>query len=65
MSESVQELLNTFDRLPEADRWEAFSLILRRAQEFEYPPLTDEEIDRIAEERFLELDAEEAANGQS
>ena len=65
MSESVQELLNTFDRLPQAEQLIALTEILKRAGGLEYPPLDDETLDRIAEERFLELDAEEVANGDA
>jgi hypothetical protein len=65
MSEAVQELLNSFDRLPEPERWEAFYLILKRSQEFEYPPLDDETLAQVADETFLMYDAEEAADGQS
>jgi hypothetical protein len=65
MSESVQEFLNSFDRLPESERWEVFYQILKRAQEFEYPPLDDETLAQIADETFQMYDADEAANGQS
>jgi hypothetical protein len=65
MSEAVQELLNSFDRLPEPDRWEAFCQIMRRSQELEYPPLDDETLAQIADETFLMYDAEETADGQS
>ncbi len=65
MSEAVQELLNSFDRLPEPERWEAFSQILKRAQEFDYPELDDETLCQIADETFLMYDAEEAADARS
>jgi hypothetical protein len=65
MSEAVQELLNSFDRLPESERWEAFYQILQRSQKFEYPPLDDETLAQIADETFLMYDAEEAADGHS
>jgi hypothetical protein len=65
MSNAVQELLNSFDRLPEAERREVFSEILKRGQEFEYPDLDDEMLVRLAEETFLIYDAEDAANDRS
>jgi hypothetical protein len=75
MSESVQELLKTLDRLPESERREAFSEILKRAQEedsltptraLSATPLSeeDEELVHLAELNFLELDAREAADGK-
>jgi hypothetical protein len=73
MSESVQEILNAFDRLPEAERLEALSEILKRTGDDaigalnseSMDPLSDEdeELVRLAEMTFLELDAREAADG--
>ena len=65
MSESAQELLNSFDRLPESERREVFYQIMKRAQEFEYPPLDDETLAQIADETFLMYDADEAADGRA
>ena len=38
MSESVQELLNSFDRLPQAEQMIVLTEILKRAGELDYPP---------------------------
>ena len=75
MSEAVQELLKSFDRLPEEDRREVFSEIMRRARDVDASPLDhdassslseeDEELIHLAELAFLELDAQEAADGKS
>jgi hypothetical protein len=65
MSNAVQELLNSFDRLPEAERREVFTEILKRNQEFESPDLNDEMLARLAEETFLSYDAEEAVDARS
>ena len=73
MSESVQEILNAFDRLPESERLEALSEILKRTRDDAIGELNpestgplsdeDEELVRLAEMTFLELDAREAADG--
>jgi len=63
MTRSVQELLESFDRLPESEQREAFSEILKRGMKFDYPDLDDETLAQIADETFLMYDAEEAADG--
>ena len=64
MTQSVQEVLNSFDRLPESEQQEAFSEILKRIQTSKYRELTDEDLSRIADETFQMYDAEEAADGR-
>lgn len=61
MTITVRALLDSFDRLPEPERREAAAEILRRAVQFDSPPLDDEELSLAAEALFLELDAREAA----
>ena len=60
-TQSVREFLDSFDRLTASERREALPQIWKRAEEFGYPPLTDEELARIADETFRSYDAEEAA----
>jgi TorA maturation chaperone TorD len=62
MTQAVQELLDSFDRLPESERLEALSELLKRTQAFEYPPLDDETLAQIADETWQMYDADEAAN---
>jgi hypothetical protein len=62
MTQAVRELLNSFDRLPGAEQQEALSEILKRTQEFEYPPLDNETLAQIADETWQMYDADEAAN---
>ncbi len=62
MTRSVQDLLDTFDRLPEVEKREAASEILRRVRGFTFAPLSDEELILSAEELFLELDRREEAD---
>jgi hypothetical protein len=56
----AQELLITFDNLPDAERIEVALEILRRLLNFDFPSLTDEDLVLNAEELFLALDHQEA-----
>jgi hypothetical protein len=60
MTSSVQQLLHSFDLLPEAEQRELAWEILRRMVNFDLPPLFDEELVLSAETLFLELDRREA-----
>jgi hypothetical protein len=62
MTRSVQELLNHFDRLAEADKREAASEILQRVRRLDLDPISDDDLILSAEEMFLELDRREEAN---
>lgn len=65
MSISVQNLLNSFERLSESEKWEMTLEILNRTLSFDFPALTDEELAQSAEELFLELDKRELASERS
>ena len=60
MTVLAQEVLLTFDKLPESDQLEVALEILRRLVHFDFPPLTDEDFILNAEELFLVLDQQEA-----
>ena len=62
MTAQVQAMLNTFDRLPESDKRELASEILRRTLALDAPPLSDEQLVGAADELFLQLDRSEAAD---
>lgn len=64
MSTSAQEILQSFDQLPEAEKQEVAAEILRRTINFDLPPLSDEELVLSAEELFSELDRGEAEDAQ-
>lgn len=64
MSPEIEDILGSFEALPEVGKREVASEILRRTAALEAPPLSDDELTAIADERFLELDREEAGNGQ-
>ena len=62
MSATVEEILDSFDHLPEAEKRELASEIIRRTVGFDLPSLTDEDLVLNAEGLFLELDQRESAN---
>ncbi|NJL92130.1 MAG: hypothetical protein HC916_21950 [Coleofasciculaceae cyanobacterium SM2_1_6] len=65
MSAVVQNLLNTFDSLTDAERLDLLSEILRRTTDLEFLPLTDGDLILNAEDIFLTLDQEELDYEQS
>src|SRR5262249_48970263 len=64
MTAAVQQLLNAFDSLPEADKHQAAVEILRRVSPSAEGDLPESALVEAAEELFLALDAEEARNAQ-
>ena len=60
MTTDIKEILNTFDLLPDNDKRDLASEILRRTVHFDFPPLTDEELIQSAEKLFLDLDRRES-----
>ena len=60
MTSITQNILTTFDALPNAEQVEIALEILRRLVNFDFPPLTDEDLVLNAEELFLALDQQEA-----
>jgi hypothetical protein len=65
MSMSAQNLIKSFDKLPEAEKQKVASEILRRTINFEMSALSDEELVLSADELFLDLDRREAEDAQS
>lgn len=60
MNTQTQDILSSFDALPEVAKYEVALEIFRRTREFEFPPLTDDDLVANAESVFLELDQREA-----
>jgi hypothetical protein len=60
MSTTTQHLLDAFDLLSAAEKQIVICEILRRVQDLDLPPLSDEELVANAEALFLELDHREA-----
>ena len=62
MSTATQHLLDPFDLLSVAEKQIVIFELLRRVQDLDLPPLSDEELVANAEELFLELDRREATD---
>lgn len=65
ISTTVEELLKSFDLLPELEKHRVAAEILRRSLELRPAPLTDEELVLNAEQVFLDIDRSESEDGQS
>jgi hypothetical protein len=65
MTTTAENLISVFDALPEPEKREVATVILRRTLDFAYPPLTDEELTLNAEQLFLELDRQEEEDAKS
>jgi hypothetical protein len=65
MATPVQQILDSFSRLPETDRRFVAAEIIRHTVTFDLPALSDEELVLNAEDLFLELDRREAADKES
>jgi len=65
MGTPAENLIATFEQLPDAEKQEVASAILRRTLQIEFPSVSDEELVLSAEETFLELDRREAEDAQS
>ena len=59
MTVLAQEILSQFDCLSNADQVEVACEILKRLVNFDFPPLTDEDLALSAESLFLDLDQQE------
>jgi hypothetical protein len=59
MSIAAEQLLKEFESLPDSDKHEVASEILRRVFKIDYTPLSDDELILNAEAVFLELDQRE------
>ncbi len=65
MTLSMQQIIDSFERLPDCEKQKVAYEILRRSVHLEVPPLTDENLIAAAEDLFLTLDEQEAENGPS
>jgi len=63
MDNSVEALLESFERLPDEAKREAASEIIRRSVRFSLPPLEDDALVEAADKVFLELDKHEPQPG--
>ena len=60
MKNSVETLLETFERLPEDAKLEVAAEILKRSARFKLPPLDEAVLLQVADHVFLELDKTES-----
>ncbi len=60
MTSIAQQILKTFDELPDSDQIEVALGILKRLIHVDFSPLDDEDLVLNAEELFLELDKQES-----
>jgi hypothetical protein len=65
MTIQTQNILSTFDALPEIAKYEVTLEILRRTKDFDFPPLTDDALLANAESVFLALEQEELKDEHS
>ncbi len=65
MGTPAQNIIDTFDELPDAEKQEVAATILRRTLKIEFPPVSDDALVLNAEETFLELDRREAEDARS
>jgi hypothetical protein len=62
MTSDVQNILHTFDALPDPDKRSLASEILRRSAALDQQPLSDEQLTEAADELFQQLDRQEGEN---
>jgi len=60
MTKSVEQLLKSFEQLPEAEKRELASEIIKRCLTLDLPELSDETLLLAADQAFLQLDKEES-----
>ena len=65
MGAPAQNVIDTFDEIPDPEKREVAAAILRRTLEIEFLPVSDDELILNAEETFLELDRREAEDARS
>ena len=60
MTKLVDELLNSFEKLPEAEKRELASEIMKRSLALDLPQLSDDSLVVAADQVFLQLDKDES-----
>lgn len=63
MTTAVKDMLHSFELLSDEDKRELFSEIIKKTAQFDFPPLSDNDLILCAENTFLELDHRELING--
>ncbi len=65
MNTATQNILESFNQLPEPEKRELAAEIIRWTAKLDFPPLTDKDFVLAAEELFIELDRAEAKDADS
>ena len=60
MTRSVEELLNSFEKLPEAEKRELVSEIIKRSLSLDLPQVSGDSLIVAADQVFLQLDKDES-----
>lgn len=55
-------VIESFDAFPVVQQREVIAELLRKVAKWDSPPLTDDDLARLADETFLELDRREATD---
>ncbi len=63
MTADVQQILHTFDTLPDVDKQVLVAEIVRRSLSLNQPPISDQALLEVADEQFQRLDRDESADG--
>jgi hypothetical protein len=64
MSTDSQQFLSSFDALPVVEQREVIAELLRKTAQWDNLPLADDELVRLADDVFVEIDRREAADGK-
>ena len=65
MHATSENILAAFNQLPEIEKHELASEIIKRVALLDIPPLTDEALTEVADALFLEYDETEAADAKA
>ena len=65
MNTTSQNILQAFNQLPEVEKHELASEIVKQMTILDIPPLTDEALTEVADALFLEHDKTEAADAKA
>ena len=65
MNATSENILEAFNQLPEIEKHELASEIIKQVALLDIPPLTDEALTEVADALFLEYDKTEAADAKA
>ncbi len=63
MTHDSQHFIHSFEALPLVEQREVMAELLRKTAQWDSPPLSDDELVRLADETFLEMDRREVSDG--